>query len=151
MCNKLIFLSVLTVSTTGAAATVCAKDYLGLDQTPALTRIKTVIENNKQNGFVNQTRGSYFFIVAGPENFKITFFTSGLFDLYGIRKEGSIQFCDRDGQLLAIGLNRTQNIYVGDGRLEFGQRGARESFTRGQMPEKLASLNDVDAVTLATF
>lgn len=138
-------------SWTSHADVICAKNYAELDRTPALLSLKTLISDQKQNGYVNKTKGSYFFIQTHDSQFIITFYTTGLFDLYGIHREGTLVFCDRDGQLTAVGLDRTQNIYVAGERLEFGHRGARESFKRGPMPEKLASINGIDPLTLASF
>lgn len=146
-----VLLGVLLFSVQAGANPICAKNFSELDSTPALQSLKTIIDDKKTSGFVNKTEGSYFFISAETQEFQITFYTTGFLDLFGIQKSGPIQFCDTDGKLTAIGLDRTQNIYVTGSRLEFGSRGARESFTRGPMPAKLARINEVDSRALASY
>ncbi|MCC6138227.1 MAG: hypothetical protein IT287_06320 [Bdellovibrionaceae bacterium] len=158
--SRLCFVLGFLFSATAAADKTCAKNYSELENTPALQKLKTILENNKTTGFVNKTEGSYFFISPFMETsessplssrFIITFYTTGFLDLYGIQKSGPIIFCDDDGQLTAIGLDRTQNIFVDGARIEFGSRSAKESFTRGPMPAKLARINELDARTLASY
>lgn len=149
--SGVFFILGILISASAAADKVCAKNYSELDRTPHLQTLKTIIEDHKRNGFVNKTEGSYFFINSGAEEFHITFYTTGFLDLYGISKNGPIYFCDEDSKLTAVGLDRTQNIFVDKERLEFGHRSARESFIRGPMPEKLAKINDIDVRTLASY
>lgn len=145
------FIIVFLMSASAAAESTCAKNFSELDSLPALSGIKSLLSDTQKIGFVNKTEGSYFFIEQKDNQFIITFFTTGFLDLYGIRKSGPITFCDDNGKMTAIGLDRTQNLFIDGARLEFGQRGARESFIRGPMPEKLARINEISERDLASY
>ncbi|MCB9072243.1 MAG: hypothetical protein H6623_01380 [Bdellovibrionaceae bacterium] len=123
------------------AADTCAHTYSELDQTENLKKIQNFLSPQQPIGYVNKTKGSYFFLTAIDTGIKIRFFTSGLWDLYGIEREGDIYFCENEKGLTAIGLDRIQNIFVSENRIEFGERSDKESFQKGVMPEKLAKLN----------
>lgn len=146
---SLIIFTTLIYSKTNAD--VCANNYSELNQTPALKSIQSLIENKKNNGFVNKTQGSYFFLQTQTEKFIISFYTTGLFDMFGVHKEGPIVFCDTGHELRAKGLGRNQKIFVHQSRLEFGNRTDRESFIRGPMPDPIAKINKVPIVTFASF
>jgi hypothetical protein len=142
-------LSLVTLAHSIAFSDVCAEKYSDLDATESLKKLKTLLIPNNTNGFVNMTKGSYFYITATDSEFQILFFTTGLFDLYGIRRDGPLVFCDTEKGLTAIGLKRTQNIFIEDNKLQFGDRSAKESFQPGPMPEKLAKINKIEIQKIA--
>lgn len=143
-----IFVTILMIPPSTTAEPICAETYGQLDSSPTLQQVKTLLRNFSNNGFVNKTKGSYFFIQTHEEKFKIIFYTTGFLNLYGIQKEGPIKFCDEDNQLTVIGIDRHQKLYVEGHSLEFGSRSDRESFNRGVMPEELARKNNVDPLFL---
>ena len=126
------------------ATTVCATEFKDLELSPNLKKLQNILDQNKSVGFVNKTKGSYFFIKNTGNKFKIHFYTTGFLDLFGIYRESTIEFCDKNQQLVVHGLGRVQHIYVENNRIEFGDRSDRESFTKGTMPEKLAQINKVE-------
>lgn len=144
-----LFFALMMGSPTTSADPICAETYAQLDASPALQKVKTLLRNSSNNGFVNKTKGSYFFIQTQEEKFNIIFYTTGFLNLYGIQKEGSIKFCDEGDQLTVIGIDRHQKLFIDGHSLEFGSRTDRESFTKGVMPEELARKNNVDPLLLA--
>lgn len=144
-----LLVTILITPPSTYADPICAENYTQLDASPTLQKIKTLLRNSSNNGFVNKTKGSYFFIQTQEEKFKIIFYTTGFLNLYGIQKEGPIKFCDEGDQLTVIGIDRHQKLYVDGNSLEFGSRTDRESFARGVMPEELARKNNVDPLFLA--
>lgn len=137
------FFSVFTYPTFSYAESICAKSYDELDASPTLQKVKPLLNKSKSTGFVNKTKGSYFFIHSSNP-FKIVFYTTGFLDLYGIKRESSIQFCDENNVLTVIGMGRHQRLYIEGLFLLFGSQSDRESFTQGPMPLELAHKNNVD-------
>ncbi len=122
---------------------VCAKKYSELDLGAELAKLKVLLEPNKTIGLVNETKGSYIYLESKEDSFYITFLTTGFFDLYGIKREGDIVFCEKDSRLTAIGLDRTQDVFVSGQKLQFGDRSEKESFSWGSIPDFLAKKHDI--------
>lgn len=126
-----------------ATANECAHNFEELDKTERLKTLKPLIPEVGRRGYVNKTQGSYIDITASTQNFVITFFTTGLFDLYGIRREGPLKFCDDGKKLLVIGLDREQTLYIDQTSLQFDERGPRQSFQEGPMPLALQKIHNI--------
>lgn len=137
-----LVLLISLVSTTGRAD-VCAKNFSDLDKSEKLKTLKAIIPSQGKRGFVNKTSGSYFFLEAIGEEVEITFFTTGLLDLYGIRRQGKIEFCDTGKAIQARGIQRNVDLVLNGSHFQFGGGSARESFTAGPMPEALRRIHDI--------
>ncbi len=147
-----IFVILFLVSSSLAFAEhepICAKKYSELDLTEQLKKLKELLPAHQTIGLVNETKGSYIYLASRDDSFHITFITTGIFDLYGIKREGEIVFCDRGGQLLAIGLDRTQDLFVSGQKMQFGDKSEKESFVWGPLPEKLARKHNLDQPQIA--
>ncbi len=99
---------------------------------------------------VNETKGSYVIISALDDNLTISFFTSGLFDLYPIRKDGPLSFCDDGTKLRMIGLDRADVFTLVEGGFRMGKGGPKHNFASGPMPELLKKLHRIDVRGLAS-
>lgn len=127
------------------AGDICASTYQELEQTENLKAVKNLIPLVGKNGFVNQTKGSYFFLESFADKIEITFLTTGLFDLYGIKRQGALKFCDRNGVLRVEGINKNLTIKLTSQGLQFGDGGPREVFDRGPIPEALRKIHNLAA------
>ena len=73
----------------------------------------------------------------------MTFLTTGIFDLYGIRREGVIQFCDRHGKIYTLGLGYDEELVVTDLLIQWGGGTPRQTFREGPVPAKLLEKHDL--------
>lgn len=121
----------------------CATSYAELGNTEKLSQLKTLLPKEGLRGFVNETKGSYFFIHSGESGFKILFYTTGLWDLYGIQREGGIRFCDTGKEIKAIGLGYSKKLELLDGGLRYGGHKKSQTYQPGPMPKALREINDV--------
>ncbi|MBY0315940.1 MAG: hypothetical protein K2Q26_10495 [Bdellovibrionales bacterium] len=128
-----------------ARAEICAKNFSDLDKTENLKSLKVIIPQEGKRGFVNKTSGSYFWLEVVGDSLEITFFTTGLLDLYGIRRQGKIEFCDTGKSIQARGIQRNVDLVLKGMHFQFGGGTARESFTAGPMPEALRRIHDVES------
>ena len=140
---RILMCTALTIFTISARAEDCADRYSDLDKTETLKSLKESLPKFKRKGFVNETKGSYFLITENDKGFNIVFFTTGLFDLYGIRREGELKFCDKDSKISVIGLGRTQAVRVEGAKLIFDEGKPRQIYTEGLMPEPLMKANEL--------
>ncbi|MES2965887.1 MAG: hypothetical protein V4760_18545 [Bdellovibrionota bacterium] len=118
----------------------CAYDSLGLKRTPALEQFRKFLDSDHV-GLANETAGSYVILDLFSDHMTIAFYTSGLFDLVPIKREGPVQFCDVDGALEMRGLERVQKIRIVDGKLVIDEGGPKKTFVKGEMPAPLARLH----------
>jgi len=143
-------LLVLCLAGQMARAEVCASSFSELDKTPLLSSLKPLFSEDKRIAMVNETKGSYVIIDSLDDKLTISFFTSGIFDLYPVRKDGPLQFCDDGDSLKMIGLGRSEEFRVTGDRFQMGSGGAKKSFSYGEMPELLKRLHRVDARGVAS-
>jgi hypothetical protein len=137
------------LTASAALADECASRPDQLDRSPRLSNIKNLFAEKNVVGFVNETRGSYFFLDASGEKFLVKFYTSGIFDLYGIHQDHVVSFCD-DGQELSMdGLGRKEKVKVFGNHITLGAGGPRKSFAPGEMPELLKKLHGFEALSVA--
>ena len=61
---------------------------------------------------VNDTKGSYFTVDTVTENFQMAFYTSGLFDIYPVKREGPVKFCDDGKSLTLVGIGRVETLSI---------------------------------------
>ena len=126
------------------AADICASKYEDLTLTPRLLGIQKLFNESRHLGMVNETEGSYFSIEALSDKLVITFYTSGLFDLYAVRREGPLVFCDTGSGLRLIGIDRVEEVNIASAtQLKIGEGGPRLSFHVGVMPTALGVLHHV--------
>lgn len=127
-----------------AVAKVCAYKFSDLDLTEKLKELRPLLTDKQAVGFVNQTQGSYFIITSHTDHFSMVFFTTGLFDLYGIEKKGNLVFCDTETGLWVDGLDRNEPIQIQNNQIIWGNGGPRETFQRGPVPQLIAEKNSID-------
>lgn len=125
------------MSSAQAAEPICASSYAELEKTDPLKNLRSLIPDKGLRGFVNGTRGSYFFIRTNEQEIHLTFLTTGLFDLYGVRKDGVVRFCDFEGKIFIFGLGNEQEVFVEGNTIQFGDRTPRQVFQPGPVPERL--------------
>lgn len=125
----------------GGAHEVCAMSFREFDSTKRLQELKVHYPANTVSGYVNQTHGSYYEIDSRGEWLQITFYTSGLFDLYLIKRTSPVVICDDGDKLTVKGLDREDVLKIENGNLIMGKGGPRQTFTRGPMPELLKTLS----------
>ncbi len=129
---------------TEARTEICAADSLGLKQTPALDQFRSYFDTGfgpARVGLVNETSGSYVLLDFAGETMTMTFFTSGLFNLVPIKREGSVRFCDEASLLTMRGLGVDEEIKIVGGKVVIDEGGARKTFVKGPMPKALAELH----------
>jgi hypothetical protein len=146
----LTILVFLVLALPGAADPVCATKYSDLDATDNLKALKLMFSADKQIAMVNETKGSYVIISGFEDNLTISFFTSGIFDLYPIRRDGPLKFCDDGVVLRMIGLGREETFTMMNGGVQMGKAGAKRSFARGEMPDLLKRLHKMDIRGIAS-
>ena len=122
---------------------VCADHFSQLEKTENLKHLQAVIPESGIKGFVNKTRGSYFFIRAVDNKLILTFLTTGLFDLYGIRRDSEIRFCDSEGQLYILGMGGIQKMYFKDNLIYIKGDSPVHIFESGDVPPLLREKNDL--------
>lgn len=142
--RSFLFLNFLIASGL-SEATVCAINYTDLEKTESLKSLQQILPESGVRGFVNGTRGSYFFIRATKEQLQMTFLTTGIFDLYGIRREGPVQFCDSNGKIFVMGLGYEEEVTVQPPMIQLGGSTPRQTFREGPVPELLRQKHDLSA------
>lgn len=146
----LAILLVLIITLPAAADSVCAAKYSDLDGSQNLKALKAMFSADKQIAMVNETKGSYVIISGFDDNLTISFFTSGLFDLYPVRREGPLKFCDDGVVLRMIGLDREDTFTLVNGGFQMGKGGPKRNFARGEMPALLKKLHKMDIRGIAS-
>jgi hypothetical protein len=126
-----------------AVEPVCADHYSQLEKTESLKTLQSVLPVSGVKGFVNKTRGSYFFIRSTEDKLKLTFLTTGLFDLYGIRRDSEIRFCDSEGQLYILGMGGIQKIVLKENFILLKGDSPVHTFESGDVPALLREKNDL--------
>ncbi len=121
----------------------CAQKYSDLSRSPSFKDLQVMMPENGIKGFVNGTKGSYFFIRSNGSDLVMTFLTTGIFDLYGIRREGAIQFCEREGKLFILGLGYEEELVIKDSQILWGGGTLRQTFREGPVPEVLLQKHDL--------
>jgi hypothetical protein len=131
-------------------AEVCASSFSELAASPRLEGLKPLFNADRRIAMVNETKGSYVIIDAFDDKFTISFFTSGLFDLYPIRKDGPLKFCDDGARLRMVALDRADVFTLVNGGFHMGAGGPKQNFARGEMPALLKKLHKIDIRGLAS-
>ena len=143
-------LCLLVVGAPVFADEICAESYSELDRSENLKAMKPLFSADKRIAVVNETKGSYVIIDAIDDKLTISFFTTGLFDLYPIRKDGGLKFCDDGEKLRMVGLDREDVVTLKDGGFQMGKGGPKMNFSRGEMPELLKKKHKIDIRGLAS-
>lgn len=136
-----ISVCMLVFTAHSALAEQCVGRYSALSRNPRLQRLRSIVPASGSRGFVNGTKGSYFVITTQDDEIRIQFFTSGLFDLYGISREGPLSFCDDGDSLYVLGLERKDLLVIQGESLQIGKGGPRMLYTPGAMPDLLQRLH----------
>lgn len=142
-----LFLLMISVN---AGAEECASTLEGLKKTPRLAAVAKLFKHEKYIGFVNETQGSYVIMSVYDGLFHVTFYTSGLFDFYGIKDEGPLTFCDNGTGLIMSGLGRSEELRLSSTKMEIGAGGPRRTFQEGPMPDLLLKLHGLKERALAS-
>ena len=139
------------VAGAGEARTeICATGSLGMKQTPALEKFHQYLDADHV-GLVNETQGSYVVLdFLSSKKMTVSFYTSGLFALMPVKREGPVEFCDLDGELRMRGIERDQLIKIVDGKLVIDEGGPKKTFVKGAMPAKLATLHNYVGRSIAS-
>ena len=133
-----------------AFAEECATLYSELKKTQNLQVARSLFNPEEKVGFINDTKGSYIVLEVQNDKLMIHFYTSGIFDLYAIKKEGPLTLCDEGNSLKMVGLERSEKLKISDGRLELGDGGPRKSFLVGNMPDSLKRLHHIDTRNISS-
>lgn len=136
-------LALFIIQIVQALEPVCADHYSQLEKTENLKNLQSVLPAAGVKGFVNKTRGSYFFIRSTEDKMKLTFLTTGLFDLYGIRRDSEIRFCDSDGQLYILGMGGVQKVELKENIIFLKGDSPVHTFEAGDVPPLLREKNDL--------
>src|SRR5258708_7616865 len=110
--RKIVYGLLVLASFPTSAEEVCAGSFAELGRTPRLQSIQKMFSSAGRLSMVNVTRGSYFIVesLEEKENLTIRFYTSALFDLYGVKREGPVRFCDDGQSLKLIGIGRREEL-----------------------------------------
>ncbi len=138
-----MYLAIFFIHLIHALDPVCADHYSQLEKTKSLKSLQSVLPASGIKGFVNKTRGSYFFIRSTEDKLKLTFLTTGLFDLYGIRRDSEIRFCDSDGQIYILGLGGIQKVVLKENLIFLKGESPVHTFESGEVPPLLREKNDL--------
>jgi hypothetical protein len=130
----------------------CATHRSELDKTPRLHAILQMFNQSAGSavGLVNGTQGSYVILDSKNDELTIAFYTSGLFDLFPIKRDGPLKFCDTGKVLRMIGLDRDEELVLPDGKFVLGEGGPKRTFTVGLMPVMLKQLHHMEDVPAAS-
>jgi hypothetical protein len=141
---KLVIAFFFSILASTAQAEECASHYSELNKTERLSQLKGLFQGRPHSGLVNKTKGSYLVLQNHEDELTIVFYTSGLFNLYGIRKEGELKVCDTGIALHMVALDRDEDLKIEGLNLTIGDGGDKMSFAVGDMPEDLRRLHGVD-------
>lgn len=138
----------LIVSTSKAGQQVCVDGPADLATQSELSVLKDYFPASTKVGYINETAGSYFEVEAAPgtiegerETYSLTFYTSGLLDLFGVVRSGPAKFCVIESRMTVQSMGQMQSIRVVEGKIVLGEGGPRKTFSRGEMPPKLVRLH----------
>jgi hypothetical protein len=133
-----------------AIAEECASTLAELKKSPQFEAVIGFLQKQDRIGLVNETKGSYVVIDAKEDALQIHFYTSGIWDLYGIKDEGPLKFCADENGLRILGLGRSESIRFSEGKMEMGKGGALRTFHPGDMPELLQKLHGLNSRAIAS-
>lgn len=128
----------------------CTSLYSGLGATARLRAVRDFFPDNGEVGLVNETGGSFVTMGSRDDRLYMIFYTSGLFDLYPVKREGPLEFCDDGVQLRMIGLGHDEELRISERRMNVGKGGPKLNFTVGQMPEPLRKMHKMEIRGLAS-
>jgi hypothetical protein len=126
-----------------ALAEECAAHFSELAKTERLKSVRALFQDRLYVGMVNETKGSYLILQAQDDALTIGFYTSGPFDLFGVKREGALQVCDDGSALRIIAIGREEKIAIKGLNLVVGDGGPKMSFTIGEAPELLQRLHGI--------
>jgi hypothetical protein len=138
-----VYLLIFFIKLAQGADPICADHYSQLEKTENLKTLQSVLPASGIKGFVNKTRGSYFFIRSNENKLKLTFLTTGLFDLYGIRRDSEIRFCDSEGQIYILGMGGIQKVELKENMIFLKGTSPVHTFEAGEVPPLLREKNDL--------
>jgi hypothetical protein len=149
--GQFFIISVVALGTISALAKeVCVTHYSELDQTDLLKTLKPMFRPDGINGFVNETKGSYLVLKVVEDKLGVIFYTSGLFNLTAIKREGPLTLCDEGDTIKMVGLDRSDKLKAEDGLLILADGGPRKKFMVGEMPSDLVRMHHIDIRTLSS-
>jgi hypothetical protein len=144
MCARIASVLFLLLWVFQSKADTCATRFSELGKFERLKPIQTLFDADERAGLVNESQGSFVVLKSNNDLLTIEFYTSGLFDLYPIERDGPVKFCESKDGIEMIGINRTVEIKIVDGKLIAGKGGPRRTFAHGAMPELLRKLHHTD-------
>lgn len=133
-----------------SGADLCAARISELEKTERLKSIQSLFQSGHRVGLVNESKGSFVILTADQEQMTISFYTSGLFDLFPIKREGPVLFCDTGKGLEMIGIGRTVEIRIVGGKLVAEDGSPKRIFAPGEMPELLRKLHHLNERGIAS-
>lgn len=152
---RLFFAFFLTLIFNGefALAEICAANIEGLDRTPLLMSLKVLFPTpSHKTGLLNDTDGTYLLLENRNSKLFVTLFTSGPFDIYPIRRESPLEFCDDGKRLRLKGLSRDLEFqWIEAEKFKLGAGGPRYIFGRRPMPALLRRLHNWTNSEVDTF
>lgn len=133
---------------------VCAREctslYSGLSKTARLRAVREFFPDNGEVGLVNETKGSFVTMGSREDKLFMIFYTTGLFDLYPVKREGPLEFCDDGEKLHMISLGRDEELRVSPRKMDVGAGGPKLNFIVGEMPEFLRRKHNMESRGLAS-
>ncbi len=138
----LVFLG-LTLGPSPVRAEQCVASPTEIHKYPKLQELTMLVAPDGEQGFVNETQGTYLVIDTRGSKILATIYTSGLFDLVAIRRAYEITLCEDGGQafILIGSVRRRETIRQEDQFLVIGDNGAKGTFRMGEMPEALRKMH----------
>ena len=136
---------VLPIAGADVAAPTCASTRLELFKTTRLQQLLTFFDIDGRMRLLNQTRGTYVEVEPTEQGLSLTLYTTGFMGLFAIKRTSLVSFCD-DGQgLIVEAKDFKDKVSVENEKLVVGQGGDRQTFGKGQAPEALARLHDLNS------
>ncbi|MGE4134012.1 MAG: hypothetical protein AB7F86_20415 [Bdellovibrionales bacterium] len=132
------------------ADSICATHYSELGQTARLKSVTSLFGAEDTIGLVNQTGGSFVELDSHANALTITFYTTGFLDLYPIKRDGPLEFCDDGEKLIMSGVGRTNPVVIENGRIVVGDGGPKMNFGSGPMPDLLRRKHKIPERGLAS-
>ena len=133
-----------------AGAELCASKPSELDQSDRLKTVKTLFVTGVRVGMVNESKGSFVVLESSENQITMVYYTSGLFQLYGMKRDGPLKFCDTGSSLRMIGLGQDVEVKIGDGKLIADDGGPKRTFSPGPVPDLLQRLHHLDERGIAS-
>jgi len=117
----------------------CVTRFSQLDS-PFLS-FKNLLGESHKVGLINKTKGSFVYVEVKEDEIFVTLYSSGLFDLFGIRQQSPLRLCAGPKGLILEAFGQKDDLRISENQVVVGDGHPKRSFTVGTMTPALLKVH----------